>query len=80
MLAYLHRTSHAVLMEAIAPVSTGVMGAIDAANLRVAFSGRQTFGIVNRVMINILTMDFVRVNGFGKIERNTQFLGCTDAL
>ena len=80
MLTNLHRTSDAILMETIAPVGTGEMGAINPADLIVAIPGGQAFGIVDRVVVDILPMDFIRVNGFGQIERNAKFLGCPDAL
>ena len=80
MLAHLHRTSNPILMETIAPVSTGEMGAINPADLIVALPGGQAFGVVYRMMIDILPMDLVRVYSFGQIERNAKFLGGPDAL
>ena len=80
MLAHLHRTSNAVFMESIAPVGTGEMGAINPADLIVALPGGQALGVVDRMMIDILPMDLVRVYSFGQIERNAKFLGGPDAL
>ena len=80
VLTNLHCTSDAILMETIAPVGTGEMGAINPADLIVALPGGQAFGVVDRMVIDILPMDFVRVYGFGQIERNAKFLGRPDAL
>ena len=40
VLTHLNPAGNTIFMEAITPVSTGIMGAIDPAYLRVAFSGR----------------------------------------
>ena len=80
MLTNLHRTSNAILMKTIAPVGTGEMGAINPADLTMAFSRDQALGIVDRMVIDILPMDFVRVYGFGQIERNAKFFGRPNAL
>ena len=70
MLAYLHGTGDAVFMESVSPVSTGKIGAVDSVYFRVTVSGRQTFRVVYRMVINICAVDFGRINGFGQIQRN----------
>ena len=80
MPAYLHPAGDAIFVEAIAPVSAGVVCPFESVYLLMTLPGGQTFRIINRMMIDILAMDFSRVYGFVQIQRHAKLLRRPDAL
>ena len=68
VLAHFQRAGNAVFMEAVPPVSTGVIGTIDAVYFPVAVSGSQARRIISRMMINHLPVYFGRIDGFRQIQ------------